>query len=77
MTGIVKLTKYQRPFVTYVSKNAETLRDREETSLSDIEKDFLYLDTLTGLQIISDERNSRVWPEWARILESDVQLPLP
>ena len=61
------MTLYQHPFVTYVRQNAETLRDREETRLSDLEKDFLYLDTLPGKQMIFDERNSRVWSEWERI----------
>ena len=48
-------------------ENAETLRDREETRLSDLEKDFLYLDTLPSKQMIFDERNSRVWSEWELI----------
>ena len=58
------MTLYQHPFVTYVRQNAETLRDREENRLSDLEKDFLYLDTLPGKQMIFDERNSRVWSDF-------------
>ena len=61
------MTLYQNPFVTYVRQNAETLRDREVTSLSDLEKDFLYLDTLTDSQIRFDERNSRIFSDFERI----------